>query len=103
MTCIANSKEKEKCKFIENNVYNINLFGSKQCITKNDCNTKKGILSPSEDTCYILNKNNQSCSLYVDKNSYYDKTNSKCDCSYKFYYIEEEIGRQKICLDVNGA
>jgi len=99
MECLPNSLFKKKCKYV-NSIYNINKFGSKgskECVKS----WTGGILSPSEDTCYDKTyiKNNQTCSDLVDKNSYY--TEIKSECSYNFYYIDEEKGRQKICLEKN--
>ena len=97
MKCLQNSLGKKKCKYVDN-TYSINVFGSKECI--NSCSGK--ILSPSGDTCYEKSyiKNNETCSLLVDKNSYY--TGTKCDCKYNFYQKPEEKGQEKICLDKNG-
>ena len=103
MKCIENSIGKKKCKYVDSQ-YDINMFGSKQCLGRNKCEEINGILSPSEDTCYDNSYiyNNQTCSSLVDKNSYYNVNLLKCECSYKFYYKNEEQGREKICLDENG-
>jgi len=100
MICL-DSLGKKKCKYLENNIYNINLFGTKECVTYDKCiNTINGILSISSDTCYE-NSYKDKCPM-LHNNSEYDNTLSKCNCSYKHYYKDEERGIEHICLDING-
>ena len=100
MVCL-DSLGKKKCKYLENNIYNINLFGTKECITYDKCiNNIKGILSVSSDTCYDNSYKNK-CSM-LHNNSEYDNTYKKCNCSYKHYYKDEEREQEHICLDANG-
>ena len=100
MECIPNSVGKKKCKYV-NDIYNVSMFDSKQCIKKNTCKNNKDILSPSEDICYDKSYNDK-CSSLIDKNSVHKSALSKCECLNKFYYTPEEKGVQKICLDKNG-
>ena len=100
MECIPNSVGKKKCKYV-NDIYNVSMFDSKQCIKKNTCKNNNDILSPSEDICYDKSYNDK-CSSLIDKNSVYKSALSKCECLNKFYYTPEEKGVQKICLDKNG-
>ena len=106
--CFNNLKNNTKCKYLHA-TYNVNVFGTNECIEKEDC---KGILSPSNDICY--DEKIYTCGK-IDKNSI--PNGSQCKCKNKFYKTEDsgqcdsttfqkcDISQlnMTICLDENGA
>ena len=65
--------------------YKIQIYNSKQCIQ--NC---YGVLSPSENICYI---NGEQCPQNSIKGIFNGKI--KCECKYKYYFNEN---KEKICL-----
>jgi len=109
IVCFNNGYNNTKCKYL-NGTYNVNMYGTNECIEKNDCKARNGILSPSNDTCYDKSKYN--CKD-IDKNSTL-KSIDFCMCQYK-HYKRKDIGNcdfsncnidqldMTICLGENGV
>ena len=109
IVCFKNSLNNTKCKYLHG-TYNVNMYGTNECIEKNDCKNKNGILSPSNDICY--DKSEYKCEV-IDKNSIVKNT-YYCMCKYK-HYKRKDIGQcnfsgcnidlldMTICLDENGV
>ena len=109
--CFENSLNNKKCKYI-NGIYEVNMFGSNQCIKKEECTQANGkILSPSKDVCYETN----NCTK-IDENFENDIENeNQCKCRYKYYKRAEDESCNydgctnnlelniTICLDKNGV
>ena len=66
--------------------YKIQIYNSNQCIK--NCN---GVLSPSENICYV---NGENCPKNSEKGIYNGVI--KCECKYKYYI---NTNNEKICLD----
>ena len=109
IVCFNNGYNNTKCKYLHG-TYNVNMYGTNECIEKDDCKARNGILSPSNDICYERSKYN--CE-YIDKNSTL-KFDDYCMCKYK-HYKRKDIGKcdfstcnidqldMTICLDENGV
>ena len=110
IVCFENSINNKKCKYI-NDTYNVNMFGSNQCIKKEECSQANEKLSPSKDVCYKTD----NCTK-INENFENDNGNAnQCKCKYKYYKRAEEetcnyagcINNLElnitICLDKNGV
>jgi hypothetical protein len=110
IVCFENSINNKKCKYI-NDTYNVNMFGSNQCIKKEECSQVNEKLSPSKDVCYKTD----NCTK-INENFENDIGNAnQCKCKYKYYKrAEEETCNYAgctnnlelnitICLDKNGV
>lgn len=83
----------EECGKDDAENYPIQINSTRQCIK--NC---FGILSPSEDICYLENDEipNIICPENTEKGIFDNKL--KCECKYKYYYNAKE---KKICLSEN--
>ena len=80
----------------EGNEYKYRLYGTKQCL--NNCS--KYILSLDEKYCYEKESDcpqNTIAKPFLNS----DIAQYKCDCSYKYYKLDENDENSKVCLEEN--
>ena len=83
LICFENKFNNRKCKYLHSE-YIVNIYGSNECIKKDDCTKEGKILSPSKDVCYMSN----NCED-IDKN-FVNEYQHQCKCKYKYYKKAED-------------